>query len=132
MNRFPALSLLSTGLLLCGLSTSLRGDEQKPKISFAKEVMPFLAEKCVTCHSGAKAIHKLSLDTPAGILKGGDQGPALVKGKSAESLMVMYMAAQRLPKMPPNEQLDESYLTMIRRWIDEGANMDLPKKDGKK
>jgi hypothetical protein len=135
MKRPATITTLALGLLACfAAPAALRGEEKKPDpVSFSKEVMPFFKDKCVTCHSGAQPMHGFSVDTPEQIMKGGDQGPAIVKGKSGESLMVQYLMGQRNPKMPPNEPVDDSAVKVIRRWIDEGARFDLPaKKDEKK
>ena len=52
-----------------------------------------LVEHCYACHSvqareAKKLQAKLFLDTAAGVLAGGDNGPALVAGKPAESLLI--------------------------------------------
>ena len=46
-----------------------------------KKVRPVLVERCYECHStGKKHRADLFLDSRAGMLKGGDNGPALVPG----------------------------------------------------
>src|SRR5688572_29802879 len=60
---------------------------------FEKKIRPVLADHCYKCHSADAAKSKklkagLFLDTRAGMLKGGDTGPALVPGKPDESLLV--------------------------------------------
>ncbi len=119
-------------LLLLGAGSALRGEEKKPEpVSFTRQVFPLFKDRCITCHSGSQPMKNLSLETPETIMKGGDQGPILVKGKSAESLVVQYLTGQRSPKMPPNEELDSGQIDLVKRWIDEGARFDVPKKDGK-
>src|SRR5205085_3538635 len=49
---------------------------------FERSVRPVLVERCYSCHSATakKAKGGLSLDTRAGVMKGGDSGPAVVPG----------------------------------------------------
>ena len=55
-------------------------------------------------------------------------GRSREKGKSDESLMVLYLEGQRQPKMPPNDPVEEADVKMVRRLIDEGAKIDVPAK----
>ena len=64
---------------------------QSPDIEFfEKKIRPVLAERCYDCHSSkAKApMGGLTLDTRAGLLKGGTSGPAVKPGKPDDSLLV--------------------------------------------
>ena len=55
---------------------------------FEKKIRPVLIEHCYKCHSaGEKQRGGLVLDTRAGLLKGGDNGPSLVPGKPNESTL---------------------------------------------
>src|SRR5688572_19955191 len=58
-------------------------------VDFEKEVLPILRKKCLACHNATEAESDLILETPQTILKGGSEGPAVVAGKSAESLLLM-------------------------------------------
>ena len=56
------------------------------------------------------------------ILKGGKRGPAVVPGKSAESLLYRAMAQTGDLKMPPGKSaLSAADVETIRQWIDAGA-----------
>ena len=57
---------------------------------FEKNVRPILAEHCYKCHSIAEKTSKggLILDSRDGMLKGGDEGPAVVPGNPAKSLLL--------------------------------------------
>src|SRR5262245_60651459 len=54
---------------------------------FEKRVRPVLVEHCYQCHSAQakKARGGLRLDSRAGLLKGGDSGPAVVPGEPGKS-----------------------------------------------
>ena len=54
---------------------------------FEREVRPVLAEHCYECHSAeAKKLKGgLYLDSRAGVMEGGDSGPAVVAGDAEKS-----------------------------------------------
>src|SRR5262245_15747844 len=52
---------------------------------FTKHVRPLLLDRCVKCHGGEKKRGSLDMVTREGLLHGGDNGPAVVPGKSKES-----------------------------------------------
>lgn len=56
---------------------------------FENKIRPVLVKHCYACHSkDAKEVGgKLLLDSREGLRKGGESGPALVKGKPNESLL---------------------------------------------
>src|SRR5262249_23485602 len=55
---------------------------------FAGVIQPIFKENCVTCHGADKSKAKLRLDSFQAALKGGDSGPAIVRGKSSESALL--------------------------------------------
>jgi WD40 repeat protein len=92
-------------------------------VNFEKEIGPILTAKCAGCHSGK--VHRAAYDmsTLAGLLGGGDTGPAIVPGKSGESLLVQLAGRTKKPTMPPkdHEPLGPQELALIKLWIDQGA-----------
>ncbi|MFO0953458.1 MAG: DUF1549 domain-containing protein [Isosphaeraceae bacterium] len=91
---------------------------------FREKVEPVLASKCYQCHSGqAKSVKAgLRLDTREGLLKGGDSGPAVVPGKSAESLLVQAVRHEEGMAMPPKSpRLSEAVIADLAAWVDAGA-----------
>ena len=96
-------------------------------VDFEKEVLPALTKNCLACHNAKDAEAELVLETPQTILKGGYSGPAVVAGKSGESLLLKLAAHQDEPVMPPADNgvdalaLSSEQLGLIKRWIDEGA-----------
>ncbi len=94
---------------------------------FESKIRPVLAEHCYQCHSvTAKDNNKLKgglfLDTRAGILGGGDSGPALVAGMPDQSLL---MTAIRWldpdTEMPPKNKLPDAVIADFSTWIAMGA-----------
>src|SRR5262245_14420755 len=97
-------------------------------VDFEKEVLPVLKNNCLACHNTTKAKGGLNLETPQLMLKGGDSGPVIVPGKSAESLV--FKAASHLDPeliMPPKDNkanasdLAPEQLALLKLWIDQGA-----------
>src|SRR6516164_11767409 len=57
---------------------------------FEKRIRPLFIQHCYSCHSSKaeKLRGHLLLNTGAGLLKGGDSGPAIVPGNPGESLLI--------------------------------------------
>lgn len=88
---------------------------------FEKVIQPLLQSKCGKCHGKTVQKAELTLSTVEGIQKGGESGPVIAPGKSAES--VLYEKV-RAGEMPPDEKdrLTEAEVASIRAWIDRGAS----------
>ena len=72
--------------------------------------------------TGLHACPGLSLSTREAILAGGKRGPAVVPGKSSESLLYKAVAHQGELQMPPGKKpLAADQVQMVRQWIDAGA-----------
>src|SRR5262245_41029444 len=72
-------------------------------VDFENEILPILKNNCLACHNQTKAKADLVLETPQTILKGGESGPAVIPGKSSESLLLKLASHQDKPIMPPKE-----------------------------
>jgi WD40 repeat protein len=96
-------------------------------VDFESEILPFLRASCVACHSRTKAKSGLVLETPQTILKGSEDGPVIVPGKSAESRLLDLAAHADKPIMPPRDNkasapdLTPAQLALLTIWIDQGA-----------
>jgi hypothetical protein len=91
---------------------------------FEKRIRPVLATHCFQCHSSTLADRKgaLSLDTKAGLAKGGFLGPEIVPGKPAESrLLVALSYADPNLAMPPAGKLSKEIIADFEQWIARGA-----------
>src|SRR5438105_762315 len=84
--------VLFAGLLAC---------QTAKKVSFANDVAPILAQKCVQCHGQGSSMANLDLRTREGALKGGRQGPAIVPGDAAASHLHKHLTGEEQPQMPP-------------------------------
>ncbi len=86
---------------------------------FDREVRPILKARCLKCHGeGAKIKGGLRLDSREAILKGGDQGPAVVLARPDESLLLRAIRYDEI-EMPPNGRLPVREQDVLRRWVSE-------------
>lgn len=101
--------------------------DRKEPIDFTKDVAPILAAKCLVCHQGKNLEGGYDMSTPATLLKGGKRGAkVLVPGKAEESFFWMSSAHRVKPIMPPKSEansLTSMEVTILKRWIDEGAKV---------
>lgn len=92
---------------------------------FEKKIRPVLATHCYKCHSekAQKIKGSLALDSAAGILKGGDRGPAIVPGKPDQSMLIKAIrhvdAAVQMPK--DAAKLDAAVIDDLVNWVAAGA-----------
>lgn len=94
---------------------------------FKKHVKSILVEKCLRCHGGKSVEAELDLSDRDSLLKGGIRGPAVVPGKSKESLLVRLISHAAEPHMPKNrDPLEPEAIAHIKQWIDHGAPYDDP------
>jgi hypothetical protein len=94
------------------------------KIDFDADIKPILAAKCVKCHGPVKQKGGLRLDTAAHAKEGGNTGPVIVAGKSAESHLIHALVGRDpYQQMPPgeNKRLSDAEIGKFRAWIDQGA-----------
>ena len=61
-------------------------------VDYVADVQPILAKSCYSCHGPDKRRGGLRLDVKAAALQGGDSGAVILPRKSAESLLVRYVA----------------------------------------
>src|SRR2546427_5348061 len=58
------------------------------QINFTKEIKPIIEASCIKCHGRGRDKGGFQMDTRETFLKGGDSGPAVGVGKSAESHLI--------------------------------------------
>jgi hypothetical protein len=94
---------------------------------FYRDVFPFLKTNCVSCHNKTTTKAGLNMETPELMIKGGDSGPSIIPGKSAESLIVTASLHQEDMEMPPPKNksgavnLTPAEIALLKQWIDLGA-----------
>lgn len=97
-------------------------------VVYPSMVEPIFHDNCYGCHSAARVKGGLRLDGPERILRGGKDGPVIVAGRAAASLLIKRVS---LPlddehHMAPKEkgQLTPMEMRLLRWWIDKGASFD--------
>ncbi len=92
------------------------------KLTFDKDVLPIFQQSCAPCHLGDAAMGKLQLGSPAALVRGGSSGPAIVPGKSADSLLLKrVLGLTDAPRMPMGgNPLSTAQVEIIRAWVDRG------------
>jgi DNA-binding beta-propeller fold protein YncE len=110
-------------LLVTWLTLGLAAGAGADVPDYARDITPIVKQHCIICHSGviADASGQLHMETHADLLRGGKSGPTLVKGKSADSLLVKRLEGTILPKMPMQGALPAEQIALIKAWIDAGA-----------
>lgn len=101
--------------------------QRSEPVIFEKDILPILQKNCLACHSLTEKQGDLVLESPQGILKGGDTGPAAIPGKGEVSLILKVASHQDEPVMPPAgndvaaKPLTSQELGLLKLWIDQGA-----------
>jgi hypothetical protein len=88
---------------------------------FEKHVRPVLAEHCYSCHGDKKQSAGLRLDTRAGVFKGTDGGPVVIKGEPDKSAMIKAIRHVGEAKMPPKKKLPAPAIEALTEWVRIGA-----------
>jgi mono/diheme cytochrome c family protein len=91
---------------------------------FEARIRPVLVEHCYRCHSAeAKKLRGgLRLDSRAGMLSGGDSGPAIAPGRPGESLLLRAIRYEDEDlQMPPAGKLPPEVIADFERWVRNGA-----------
>jgi hypothetical protein len=128
------MTLLRSMALVAALTIVARGAEKAPAkddagplpdhVDFDRDIKPVFAKRCYSCHGAEQAEASLRLDRKTEAMRGGNNGPILVAGKSAESRLIAYVTGKNDDDtiMPPEgEPLSTTEIAMIRTWIDQGA-----------
>src|ERR1700730_3910905 len=107
--------------IVCLLLLATPLPEQETGVEFfEKKIRHVLVQHCYSCHSkqANKQRGGLVLDSRAGLLEGGDHGPAIVPGKPTESLLikaVKHLTEKKL-HMPRDGKLPPAAIADLERW----------------
>ncbi len=85
---------------------------------FETSIRPLLVDHCQKCHGPQKQKADLRLDSRAGILQGGESGPAAIPGNPEKSLLIKAVRhIDGAPKMPDGKKLSEHEIADLTRWV---------------
>lgn len=117
--------VLLLGVALCvGWPLSAAEPPTQAQLNFfEKNIRPVLVERCYECHSEMSDDigGSLRVDLRAGLLQGGDTGPAVVPGTIEDSLLIAALEYRDGLEMPPDEPLPANVIQNFKRWIRMGA-----------
>src|ERR1700736_2168532 len=106
------------------LTTALAASAQTAKPpTYDDDVKPIFRRRCFGCHSSAESRAGLSLETYAGILKGGGSGDIVLPGRASNSLLYKAVAHEGdgVPRMPLNgAKIPDNEIAVIQEWIQRG------------
>src|SRR5437763_4158743 len=91
---------------------------------FESKIRPVLATRCFGCHASKLAAPKgeLTLDTKAGLAKGGKLGAEIVPGNPAASRLLHALSyIDPSLAMPPTGKLPDQVIADFEQWIAKGA-----------
>ncbi len=130
MRPHPRRLVSALALLLVAIAARASMAERPPQalstqpVNFVRDIQPILQASCYKCHSAsAKVRGGLRLDDRDAAMRGGESGPVLVPGRSADSLIVRRILGLDGDDPMPKEgdPLTPAQVALIRAWIDQGA-----------
>lgn len=87
--------------------------------TYDDDIRPLFARRCFGCHNASEMRSGLSLESYAGVMKGGGSGDAVIAGRPTASLL--FKAVNRdegAPQMPLGlPKLPDAEIALIREWI---------------
>lgn len=86
---------------------------------FEQRVRPVLAKNCYSCHGADKQFGALRLDSRAGVIAGGQSGPAAIPGKPGESIFIKAVRHEGR-KMPMGGKLSARDVDALEEWVRRG------------
>jgi hypothetical protein len=125
--RFLSRYLRLLAAIALGLSGRVAVFSAEPTVTPSQhEVIPILLRHCTACHGSHQQEAGLDLRSKSAMVRGGKSGPAVISGKSEESLIIKKV---RAGQMPPRDRLVEASVKPIEpaeietlvRWIALGA-----------
>src|SRR3954470_18313303 len=98
MKKLIAVLISGLAVMACSAGTidasKIPPASDKKGVTFDKDIKPIFEKSCFKCHGpdNPKPKGKLKLDTAANALKGGENAPDIIAGKSEKSPLVASIA----------------------------------------
>ncbi len=122
---FLSLALFTWLVALADAQTANQPSVEPKAADFVSRIQPIFQARCTSCHGPEVQMSGLRLDQRPSAFKGGKSGvPAIVPGKSSESLLVRYVSGldPQVVMPPTGERLNAEEIALLSQWIDEGAS----------
>ncbi len=127
--RYPALLILTLTTSI-GFSAEMKKEGIPETVSYYEHVRPVLQAKCQGCHQPAKAKSDYVMTEVPKLIKGGDNGEAVVPNHPEKSYLIELVTKQEgedRPEMPPKEEpLTDYERQLVTKWVAQGAKDDTP------
>ncbi|GAB4148385.1 MAG: hypothetical protein Tsb009_22100 [Planctomycetaceae bacterium] len=95
------------------------------KVSFTKDIAPFMVNLCLNCHNDRRKSGGLSIATFEKMMQGGKSGRVILPGNLDGSRMWDLVGKQQPFKMPRGQALiTRTNWRNLKTWIEEGAKFD--------
>jgi hypothetical protein len=104
--------------------------DRPQRVSFNRDVRPILSDKCFRCHGADQNTREadLRLDVEDSAVVDRDGHRAITPGKPDESELWRRITSedesQRMPPVDEPLQLSQLEISLLRRWIEQGANYE--------
>ena len=116
-----AVLLSIAAALMLGPASGWSVTRAQARIDFARDVQPLLKERCYECHGPTKQMNGYRLDRRGRALAGVVR-PNIVPGSSDSSRLYRRVLTPEFgTQMPPDDPLSAEEISVLKRWIDEGA-----------
>lgn len=89
------------------------------EVSFARDVMPVLQNKCINCHGGQRTAEGLDMKTYEALMAGSKNGSVITPGDASRSSFVTLSAEGKMPKRGP--KLTDEEIRLLTDWVNAGA-----------
>jgi cytochrome c553 len=124
--KLPTAAALLLALVVAPAAPAASQDAADPEglAFFEQKIRPVLVDKCYSCHSAEakKSKGELLVDSREGLLRGGENGPAVVPGDPEKSLLVRAVRwTDEDLKMPPKTRLPKAVVADLEAWVRRGA-----------
>lgn len=134
MKQFSVFSFQFSVALALGMSNAMAADSGRlppaatAPVDFAKDILPILESSCLRCHGAVNPKGRFRLDNREAALRGGENGIAILPGRSAESRLIHLVARldadMQMPPPGKGDPLTAEQVGKLRAWIDQGVKWD--------
>ena len=123
MRILQKLVLTIASIVVVCIGASCTADEKA--LTFEGDIRPLFRTYCFDCHGVTEKLSgELDLRLVHFIEKGGDSGPAIVKGDAAGSYLLERVKNGEMP--PGDHRIPDDKIAILQQWIQEGAKTARP------
>lgn len=104
-----------------GASATSGAGAASGEATFAAKVLPILQAKCQMCHNPDTKLGEFDASTYEAVMQGTNDGPVVIPGDVAKSLLAQLLQGSNGKLMPPFGALPPEDVQVILDWIKAGA-----------